>query len=162
MIGLGWELTTKQLDLDASVFMIGNNGKLINNDYLVYFNNLKSPDGALHHTGDNQNGKGMNDDEAILVNLEAINKEVTELVVVVTINDAEENGYTFGLLKEAYVRIYDEVSKKELVKFDLDGENAAGSDIEFARLQRQGDEWSFSAIGKSSGTSLEGYMKRFN
>jgi tellurium resistance protein TerD len=162
MIGLGWELTTKQLDLDASVFMIGNNGKLINNNYLVYFNNLKSPDGALHHTGDNQTGKGMDDDEAILVNLEAIHKEVTDLVVVVTINEAEENGHTFGLLKDAYVRIYDEVSKKEIVKYDLDAENASNSDIEFARLHRQGGEWTFTAIGKGSGKGLEGYMERFN
>ncbi|HVD98114.1 MAG TPA: TerD family protein [Cytophagaceae bacterium] len=162
MIGLGWELTTKQLDLDASVFMLDNNGKLINNNYLVYFNNLKSPDGALHHTGDNKTGKGMDDDEAILVNLESVHKEVTDLVVVVTINEADENGHTFGLLKEAYVRIYDEVSKKEIVKYDLDAENASNSDIEFARLRRVGDEWSFTAIGKGSGKGLEGYLERFN
>lgn len=162
MIGLGWELTTKQLDLDASIFMIGANGKLINNDYLVYFNNLKSPDGALHHTGDNQSGKGMDDDEAILVNLDAIHKEVTDLVIVVTINEAGEKGHTFSLLKEAYVRIYDEVSKKEIVKYDLGSENASNSDIEFARLHRQGNDWTFTAIGKGSGIGLEGYLERFN
>ncbi|HSZ24506.1 MAG TPA: TerD family protein [Cytophagaceae bacterium] len=162
MIGLGWELTTKQIDLDASIFMIGSNGKLINNNYLIYYNNLKSPDGALHHTGDNQNGKGMNDDEAILVNLDAIHKEVSDLVIVVTINEAEEHGHTFGLLKEAYVRIYDEVSKKEIVKYDLDASNASNSDIEFARLHRQGEDWTFTAIGKGSGKGLEGYMERFN
>ena len=162
MIGLGWELTTKQLDLDASVFMLGDNGKLINNNYIVYFNNLKSPDGALHHTGDNKTGKGTDDDEAILVNLDAIHKEVTDLVVVVTINEADENGHTFGLLKDAYVRIYDEVSKKEIVKYDLDAENSSNSDIEFARLHRQGGEWTFTAIGKGSGIGLEGYMERFN
>ncbi len=104
----------------------------------------------------------MDDDEAILVNLEAIHKEVTDLVVVVTINEADENGHTFGLLKDAYVRIYDEVSKKEIVKYDLDAENSSNSDIEFARLHRQGGEWTFTAIGKGSGKGLEGYMERFN
>jgi tellurium resistance protein TerD len=162
MIGLGWELTTKQLDLDASVFMIGSNGKLINNNYFIYYNNLKSPDGSLHHTGDNQTGEGMDDDEAILVNLDAIHKEVTDLVVVVTINDAEENNYTFGLLKDAYVRLYDVASKKEIVKYDLDAENSGNSDIEFARLHRQGNEWTFTAIGKGSGKGLEGYMEQFS
>ena len=162
MIGLGWELTTKQLDLDASIFMIGSNGKLINNNYFVYYNNLKSPDGALHHTGDNQTGKGMDDDEAILVNLDAIHKEVTDLVVVVTINEADELGHTFGLLKDAYVRIYDESSKKEIVKYDLDMENSSNSDIEFARLHRQNGDWTFTAIGQGSGKGLEGYMEKYS
>ena len=162
MIGLGWELTTKQIDLDASVFMIGANGKIINNNYLVYYNNLKSPDGALHHTGDNQTGKGMDDDESVLVNLDAVHKEVTDLIIVVTINEAEENGHTFGLLKEAYVRIYDEVSKKEIVNYDLDAENASNSDIEFARLHRQNGEWIFTATGKGAGKGLEGYMEKYS
>lgn len=160
VIGLGWELTHKQFDLDASLFMLGADGKLINNNYFVYFNNLKSPDGAVHHGGDNKTGKGTEDDESILINLDAVNKEVKDIVILVNINDEDEEGLNFGLLKEAFVRIYDEVTKQELAKYDLDAENAKNNTVQFARLHRDGDGWSFTAFGKGSNEGLGELLKK--
>ncbi|MCS6824784.1 MAG: TerD family protein [Cytophagaceae bacterium] len=162
MIGLGWDFTTDELDLDASVFMLGPNGKLINNDYFVYFNNLKSPDGAVHHTGDNKSGVGTDDDEAILINLDAVNHDVTDIVVVVSINDADVNGHKFGMLKDAYIRLYDEKTKKEIVKYDLDAENASNTEVEFAKIHRIGNEWTFTAIGKGTNSGLQSYLEKYS
>ena len=162
MIGVGWELTVDELDLDVSVFMLGGNQKLINNNYFVYYNNLKSPDGAVHHTGDNKSGKGMDDDEAILVNLESLHKEITEIAIVVSINEASEKSHHFGMLKEAYVRLYDEVSKKEIIVYDLDAENNGDTEVEFARLQRSSDGWMFTALGKGTRKGLEGILEVYS
>lgn len=162
VVGLGWELTHKEFDLDASVFMIGADNKLINNNYFIYFNNLKSPDGAVHHSGDNKTGKGTDDDESILVNLEAVSHEVKDIIIIVSINDEDDEGLNFGLLKEAFVRIYDEKTKNELARYDLDAENANNNTVQFARLQRQGTEWNFIASGKGSNDGLGELLKKYS
>ena len=99
-IGLGWDTnsssTGSAFDLDASVFMLGENRKIINDDYFVFYNNLKSPDGAVEHTGDNRTGEGDGDDESIKIDLTSINPQVSEIIVVVTIHEAEKLKQNFG------------------------------------------------------------------
>jgi tellurium resistance protein TerD len=158
MIGLGWEMTSQTLDLDASVFMLGANRKLLSEDYFVFYNNLKSPDGALQHTGDNRSGKGDDDDEMILANLAAVNPEVSEILVTVTIHEATKRGHNFGLLKDAYIRIYDVDSKREILRYDLDAENAPHSEVEFGKLQKINNEWKFTALGNGSNKGLQGFI----
>lgn len=158
MIGLGWEMTSQTLDLDASVFMLGANRKLISEEYFIFYNNLKSPDGSLQHTGDNRSGKGDDDDEMILANLLAVNPEVTEILVTVTIHDAAKRGHNFGLLKDAYIRIYDVDTKREILRYDLDAENASHSEVEFGNLTKSNNEWKFLAMGNGSNKGLQGFL----
>lgn len=162
MIGLGWEMkTSNKLDLDVSMFMIGKNGKLISDEYLVFYNNLKSPDGSAQHLGDNRTGDGDGDDEMILVNLATINSEVTELILAVTIHDADTRRHHFGLLKDAYIRIVDVNTDNQILIYDLDENFANDTDMEFARLRKNNNEWEFVATGIGGKEGLQGYVDRY-
>ena len=162
MIGLGWEMKSSNvLDLDVSMFMIAKNGKLISDEYLVFYNNLKSPDGSSQHLGDNRTGEGDGDDEMILVNLPMVHPEVTELILTVSIYDAPIRRHHFGLLKEAYIRIVDVKTDKQILIYDLDEEFPYDTDIEFGRLVKQNNEWTFLASGVGGKDGLQGYVDRY-
>jgi len=162
MIGLGWEMKPgNQLDLDASVFMVGRNGKLPTDEFFVFYNNLKSPDGALQHTGDNRTGAGDGDDEMILVNLPLVDSRVDEILITVSIHEAQSKGHNFGKLQEAYIRVLDVDTKREILRYDLDAQNGRDTDIEFGKLQRENGEWTFIASSVGSTAGLQGYVDMY-
>src|ERR1700709_2238585 len=109
-IGLGWDTNTSStgsaFDLDASVFILGDNKKLVSDENFVFYNNLKSPDGAVEHTGDNLTGAGDGDDEQIKVDLSKIDPKATEICVVVTIHEAANRRQNFGQVKNSFVRVF--------------------------------------------------------
>jgi tellurium resistance protein TerD len=159
MIGLGWDLRPgNAVDLDASVFMIGSNGKIPADEYFVFYNNLKSPDGAIQHTGDNRTGAGDDDDEMILANLSVINTNIKELIFVVSIHEAHERNQHFGLLNNAYIRLVDVETSREIVRFKLDEANTSFTDMEFGRLKLEEDGWHFVATGVGTAKGLQGYV----
>jgi tellurium resistance protein TerD len=162
MIGLGWEMKAgNSLDLDASVFMTGSNGKLITEQYFVFYNNLKSPDGAVQHTGDNRTGAGDEDDEMILANMPLINPSVNDIIITVSIHEADVRRHHFGLLQSAYIRIVDVETKREILRYDLDAEFNNFTDVEFGRLTKADNEWSFVASGVGSNKGLQGYVDAY-
>lgn len=162
MIGLGWEMKSgNTLDLDASVFLLGNNGKLPQEEYFVFYNNLKSPDGSIQHTGDNRTGAGDDDDEMILANLDLIASNIKEILITVSIHEAEARRHTFGLLKEAYVRLVDVESKREILRYDLDAEFNGYTDMEFGKLRLEEDGWHFVASGIGTNIGLGGYVDMY-
>jgi tellurium resistance protein TerD len=162
LIGLGWEIKAgNQLDLDASVFMVNAQGKTPNEEYFVFYNNLKSPDGSVQHTGDNRSGAGDDDDEMILANLPIINDQVTDIIVTVSIHEAATRRHHFGLLSEAYIRLVDVEKNKEILRYDLDAEFGGYSDVEFGRLQRIAGEWHFKATGIGSKEGLQGFVDKY-
>ncbi len=164
-IGLGWDTnassTGAAFDLDASVFMLGANGKMIADDYFIFYNNAKSPDGAVVHTGDNQTGAGDGDDESITVDLSKINSAVMEICVVVTIHDAETRKQNFGQVRNSFVRIIDE-KNSELVKYELDEDFSVETAVEFGRIYNKGGQWKFEATGSGMKGGLEDYLKKYN
>jgi tellurium resistance protein TerD len=162
MIGLGWEKKARHsIDLDASVFLLGSNGKLPADEYFVFYNNLKSPDGSIQHTGDNREGVGDDDDEMILANMTLINPAVSDILVCVTIHEATARRQNFGLLADAYIRLVDVETKREILRYDLDQEFAVYTDVEFGRLRKEGDDWVFVASGIGSSKGLQGYVEAF-
>lgn len=162
MIGLGWEIKAgNQLDLDASVFMTTANGKTLSDEYFIFYNNLRSPDGSVQHTGDNRSGAGDDDDEMILANLSLINSSVTDIIVVASIHEAATRRHHFGLLTDAYIRIVDVEKNREILRYDLDAEFSGFSDVEFGRLQRIEGEWHFYAAGLGSKDGLQGYVDKY-
>ena len=162
MIGLGWDFQSgQQLDLDASVFMLNAHGKLPKDEYFVFYNNLRSPDTSVQHTGDNRTGVGEDDDEMILANLNLIDSTITDLVFVVTIHDAEARRHNFGLLSEAYIRVVDVDTKREILKYDLDAEFSKSTDVEFGRLQKVDNEWYFRASGIGGTGGLQSYVDKY-
>ena len=162
MIGLGWEIKAgNQLDLDASVFMTNAQGKTPSEEYFVFYNNLKSPDGSVQHTGDNRSGAGDDDDEMVLANLSLINELVTDIIIIVSIHDAATRRHHFGLLSEAYIRVLDVEKNREILRYDLDAEFGGFSDVEFGRLQRIASEWHFQASGLGSKEGLQGFVDKY-
>ena len=162
MIGLGWEmLTQNQVDLDASAFLLGSNGKLPNDQYFVFYNNLKSPDNSVQHTGDNRTGQGDGDDEMILMNLNTVGSSINEVLIVATIHEALAKRHSFGMLQDAYIRIVDVATDREILRYDLDENNPRDTDMEFGRLIKQDGDWVFSATGMGSAQGLEGFVNRY-
>jgi tellurium resistance protein TerD len=158
MIGLGWDSSNHNIDMDASAFMLGSNLKLPSDEYFVFYNNLKSPDSAVQHTGDNRTGEGSGDDEMILTNLDLINPGISEILFLVTIHEAKARGHHFGMLQNAYIRVYDVDGKREVLRYTLDAQRGNSSDMEFGKLQKFNNEWKFVALGNGSDKGLQGYV----
>ena len=158
MVGLGWDISDTTVDLDASVFMLSKNSKLPSDDFFIFYNNLKSPDGSIQHTGDNRTGEGDGDDEMILANLEIIDPAIEHILVVVTIHDALARKQNFTYLKNAYIRLYDVVTKREVCRYNLDADLGPYTDMEFGKLQKINNEWRFIAQGIGSSKGLQGFV----
>ena len=160
LVGLGWDPVevkhslfgkkkTADIDLDASVLMLKND-KLQNKDDLIYFGNLKSKCGGVIHTGDNLTGEGDGDDEQILIDLSKIDKEVNKLVFVINIYACESRKQDFGMIKNAYIRIADNSSKKELIKYNLTDNYSGKTALIVGEVYKHNGEWKFAALGEGT------------
>jgi len=162
LIGLGWEFQQgKNIDLDASIFMLNTHGKLPTDDYFVFYNNLKSPDGSVQHTGDNRTGAGDGDDEMILANLPLIASQVEEILIIVSIYDAHARRQHFGQLTEAYIRLVDVESNREILRYELDKEFDNCTEIIFGKLYKEHTEWHFTASGVGTNIGLQIYVDKY-
>lgn len=165
-VGLGWDTnsssTGQAFDLDCSVFVMGDNRKLLADDFFVFYNNLKSPDEAVEHTGDNLTGEGDGDDESIKVDLSKIDTRATEICFVVTIHEAEARKQNFGQVRNSFVRIYDPVTNEELLKYELEEDFSIETAVEFGRLYKRNGEWKFEAVGVGQKGGLADYLQKFN
>jgi tellurium resistance protein TerD len=161
-IGLGWELLSQSLDLDASMFVLGANGKLLSEQHFIFYNNLRTPDGSVAHQGDNRTGVGEGDDELILANLKQIQPEAQEILVYVTIHEAQSRAHNFGKLNNAYIRVVDVEKKEEIAIYDLDAEASYATEVLFGKLRRSdAANWEFVAIGEGSNVGLQGLVDRY-
>lgn len=164
-VGLGWDTnssnTGEAFDLDVSIFILGNNGKLVNENYFVFYNNLKSPDGAVEHTGDNLTGAGDGDDEKIIVDFSKVAADVAEICFVVTIHQADTKRQNFGQIRNSFIRIVD-TNNTELVKYELDEDFSIETAVEFGRLYKRNDEWKFEAVGAGMKGGLQDFLNKYN
>lgn len=151
MVGLGWDVNAfdsgADFDLDASAFMCGANGKCPTEKEFVFYGNLEHPSGAVKHQGDNLTGEGDGDDEQIFVDLKAIPESVDKIAFTVTIYEAQERRQNFGQVSNAYIRIVDEDTNQELIRYDLGEDFSIETAIVVGKLYRHNGEWKFNAIG---------------
>ncbi len=166
VVGLGWDAnasnTGQDFDLDTSVFVLGENKKLLTDSHFVFYNNLTSPDGAVEHTGDNLTGDGDGDDESIKIDLSKINPNATELCFVVTIHDAENRKQNFGQVRNSFVRVYNPDTKEEILKYELEEDFSIETAVEFGRLYKRNGEWKFEAVGVGQKGGLQDYLNKYN
>ena len=164
-LGLGWDVnetdTGFDFDLDVSLFMINKNGKIPEDRYFVFYNNLNSPDGSVIHQGDNRTGEGDGDDESIFIELDKINNQIEELVVVVTIDEAQTRRQNFGQVENSFVRLYDIDTNKEIAKYELDENFSNEIAVEFGRLYKKSGSWRFKAVGAGFNSGLQGFVDKF-
>lgn len=149
-VGLGWDARVTDgaaFDLDASVFVCGEDGKVRSDADFVFYNNMTAADGAVEHTGDNRTGEGDGDDEQVRIDLSKIPSGVKKLVFAVTIHEAETRGQNFGQVSNAYMRVENQEGGGELAKYDLSEDASTETAMIFGEIYRHNDEWKMKAIG---------------
>jgi tellurium resistance protein TerD len=163
-IGLGWDArvtTGTDFDLDASVFLLNDQGACRDDKDFIFYNQLKSQDGSVEHTGDNLTGEGEGDDEVIKVDLSRVPADVDKIAVSVTIHESQARNQNFGQVENAFARIVNEEDKKEVVRYDLSEDYSVEDAMIFCELYRHGDEWKFRAIGQGFSGGLADLAKKY-
>jgi tellurium resistance protein TerD len=163
-VGLGWDARTTtgaDFDLDASALLTNAAGRVLTDQHFVFYNNLKSPDGSVEHTGDNLTGEGEGDDEVINVDLAQVPQEVDRIVFPVSIYDAEDRQQSFGQVRNAYIRVVNQADNRELARYDLTEDASTETAMVFGELYRNNGEWKFRAIGQGYASGLRGIAQDF-
>ena len=163
-VGLGWDVRTTtgtDFDLDASAIGVKAEGKVLTDQHFVFYGNLKSPEGAIEHTGDNLTGEGEGDDEQIKVNLAAVPAEIDKLVFPVSIYDAETRSQSFGQVRNAFIRVLNQANGEELARYDLTEDASTETAMVFGELYRNGAEWKFRAVGQGYASGLRGIAQDY-
>lgn len=164
LIGLGWNLRATDgdaFDLDGSVFLLGAGGKVRSDADFVFYNQNKSSDGSVVHSGDNRTGEGEGDDESITVELDKVPANVEKIAVCVTIHDGEAKRQNFGMVASAYVRCVDAVTNAEVARYDLSEDASVETAMIFGEIYRHNGEWKFKAVGQGFKGGLGPMAKNF-
>ncbi|MFJ9691263.1 TerD family protein [Kitasatospora sp. NPDC101183] len=159
IVGLGWDVRTTtgaDYDLDASALLCNALGKVVSDQHFVFFNNLRSPEGSVEHSGDNLTGGGDGDDEQIKVDLSRVPADVAKVVFPVSIYDADARLQNFGQVRNAFIRILNQANGQELARYDLTEDASTETAMVFGELYRNGAEWKFRAIGQGYASGLRG------
>ncbi|MDR0411595.1 MAG: TerD family protein [Treponema sp.] len=152
VVGLGWDVVDNgpDIDCDASAILCGADGKTIRKGDVVFYNNQKHPSGSVYSTGDNLTGAGEGDDEQLIVDMAKIPVEYDKIVFVVTIYQAKERRQHFGLINNAFIRIVDAETSKEMMKYNLSETYPGKTGMIFGEIYRKDGKWKFNAIGQAT------------
>lgn len=150
-VGLGWNPRAtdgQAFDLDAIAFLVNESGKVRADTDFIFFNNLKSSDGSVEHTGDNRTGEGDGDDEVIKVDLSKVPADVSKVVFCAVIYDGQARNQNFGQVANAYIRIVNTQSGAEVARYDLSEDSSTETAMIFGELYKNNGEWKFRAVGQ--------------
>lgn len=164
MIGLGWDERATdgaEFDLDASAFILGGNDRVRSDSDFIFYNNLRSTDGSVEHAGDNRTGGGDGDDEQIKVDLSRVPADVQKVAVTVTIHDGETRRQNFGMVSNAFIRVVDENSGREITRYDLNEDASVETAMIFGEVYRHNADWKFRAVGQGFKGGLGPLAKNF-
>ncbi|HEY9059952.1 MAG TPA: TerD family protein [Pseudobacteroides sp.] len=165
IIGLGWDTNKysggSAFDLDASAFLLDENGKALRDDDFIFYNNLKGRNDCLIHTGDNRTGEGEGDDEQLKIDFSKVPAEIHKIAITVTIHDAEARQQNFGQVSNAFVRVVNEETNQEILRYDLAEEFSIETAIVVCELYRYNGEWKFSAVGSGFQGGLKALCGNF-
>lgn len=165
LAGLGWDTNRydggNQFDLDVSVFMTGESGKVDSDSNFIFYNNPQDAAGSVIYSGDNRTGEGEGDDESVNIVLSKVPAAVSKISFTVTIHEAEARGQNFGQVSNAYIRIVDTKKNEELIRYDLGEDYSIETAIVVGELYRHGAEWKFAAVGSGFQGGLEALCRNF-
>lgn len=151
MLGLGWDARSSDgvdFDLDASIFMVTESGRVRTDSDFIFYGQLRSACGSIEHTGDNRTGAGDGDDEALKIKLDQVPAAVVRLVVAVTIHEAQARKQNFGMVRDAFIRLVNSETNIEITRFDLSEDSSTETAMVFGEVYRHGSEWKFKAVGQ--------------
>jgi tellurium resistance protein TerD len=164
LIGLGWDAKATDgddFDLDASAFLLAENGKVKGDDDFIFYNQLLSKCGSVEHTGDNRTGDGDGDDEALKINLDKVPTSIKRIVIGVTIHDADARKQNFGQVSDAFMRIVNLDNDIEIARFDLAEDYSTETAMIFGEVYNHNGEWKFKAVGQGFSGGLESMCRQF-
>ena len=165
LIGLGWDTNKydggNDFDLDAAAFLLGANGKVTADADFVFYNNLKHTSGSVEHLGDNLTGAGDGDDEEIKIDLSKVPANIEKIDFTVTIHEADTRKQNFGQVENAFIRVVDASSNKELIRYDLGEDFSVETAVVVGELYRHSGEWKFQAIGSGFSGGLAALGRNF-
>lgn len=157
--GLGWDVIEPRCDLDASAFMLGADGRVIGNQYFVFYHKPQSPDGSITHSGDSD-GSGMGDDEIITVYTNKIDPRVQKIVFTISVDQTKVAGFTFQHVSNAGIHIDNVDTNEMLVSYRLEDYGATKAMI-VGELYRSVEGWAFKALGESFNSDLAGLCAKY-
>jgi tellurium resistance protein TerD len=163
VVGLGWDARTTDgapFDLDASAFLL-TNGKTRSDSDFIFYNQLKSVDGSTEHLGDNLTGSGDGDDEQIVIKLNLAHKDVDKFSITVTIHEAEQRRQNFGQVNNAYIRLINQDTGVEILRYDLTEGASSETAMIFGEVYRYNNEWKFKAVGQGYSGGLKALANQF-
>lgn len=163
-VGLGWDPRVTdgtEFDLDGSVFLLNDAGKVRSDADFVFYNNKTSADGSVTHGGDNRSGQGDGDDETVDVNLAGVPADVQRVAFGVTIHDADARKQSFGQVSNAFIRVINAADGKEIARYDLSEDYSTETAMIFGELYRNGADWKFKAIGQGYAGGLAALAGNF-
>ena len=150
-VGLGWDTNKydggESFDLDASAFLLEESGKVKDEKHFVFYNNVTDPSAAVTHSGDNLTGEGDGDDEVIDIDLSAVPEDINKISFTVTIHEADSRNQNFGQVSNAFIRILNEATEEEIIRYDLGEDFSVETALVVAELYRHNGEWKFAAVG---------------
>ncbi|WP_342657054.1 TerD family protein [Sphingomonas sp. NY01] len=164
LIGLGWDTRTTDgtdFDLDASAFLLGTGDRVRGDADFIFYNNLRSADGSVEHTGDNRTGEGDGDDEALKVDLATVPSDVQKIAVSVTIHEGEQRRQSFGMVSNAFIRVVNDVTGREIARYDLSEDASTETAMIFGEVYRHNGEWKFRAVGQGYRGGLAPMARNF-
>lgn len=165
LVGLGWDVNKydggSDFDLDASAFLLGDNGKAAAEGDFIFYNNPKHASGSVESLGDNKTGAGSGDDEVVKIDLAAVPESIKRIEFTVTIHEAEARKQNFGMVENSYIRVMDEANGNELIRYDLGEDYSVETAVVVGALYRQGAEWKFQAIGSGFSGGLAALVKNY-
>ena len=165
LVGLGWDTNRYDggfdFDLDASVFMLGENGRVPSNDEFIFYGQKEHKTGSVIHAGDNRTGQGDGDDETIKINLSTVPSNISKIVFTATIHEAQARRQNFGQVSNAYIRIINEDNGNEICRFDLGEDFSVENSVNVGEIYRYNGEWKFRAVGAGYANGLEGFVNDY-
>lgn len=164
IVGLGWDARPTDgadFDLDASAFMVKEDGKVRSDNDFIFYNQTKSACGSVEHTGDNRTGAGDGDDESLVVLLDKVPADIQRIVFVVTIHEAETRKQNFGQVSHAFVRVVNKDSNSEVARYDLSEDASIETAMIFGEIYKHGAEWKFKAVGQGYAGGLAALARQY-
>jgi tellurium resistance protein TerD len=165
IVGLGWDTNRyhggQDFDLDASAFLTDANSRVLEDTDFIFYNNLVHSSGGVEHTGDNRTGEGDGDDEQIKINFSKVPSNIHRIAITVTIHDAEARNQNFGQVSNAFVRVVDEETEREILRFDLGEDFSVETAVVICELYRHNGDWKFSAVGSGFAGGLAALCRNF-
>ncbi|MFI3185457.1 MAG: TerD family protein [Methylococcaceae bacterium] len=164
IVGLGWDARPTDgadFDLDASAFMVKEDGKVRSDSDFIFYNQTKSICGSIEHTGDNRTGAGDGDDESVIVLLDKVPADIQRVVFTVTIHDADARKQNFGQVSHAYVRVLNKDSGSEVARYDLSEDASIETAMVFGEIYKHCAEWKFKAVGQGYSGGLAALARQY-